>query len=222
LAYNTAGLNWSMWAYKSTNALNPTNWGFYGPTYWATTPNVSTDSSSTIAADWEQWTTANAFALNTDLGLSGNENSASVSTGTWFNVVNSNSGSCVDAQGWGTSNGTVVQQWACGSQQANQEWEFESAGNGAYAVYNENAPSEAWNVTNNGTGDGSPMQLWTYGGGSNEQWMPVSLGNGLYKFVGVGSGRCLDVPGASTSNGVQLDIYDCNGTGAQSFSLNPE
>jgi endoglucanase len=222
-AYNGAGLSWTMWAYKSTNALNPSNWGYYGPTYWADTPNVSTDSESTIAADWEQWTTANAFAQNPDLGLSGNENGdASISTSSWFNVVNSNSGACVDAAGWGTGNGTVVQQWACGSQQYNQEWQFTSVGNGVYAVYNRNAPDEAWNVVNNGTGDGSLMQLWTYGGGANEQWMPVSLGNGLYKFVGVGSGRCLDVPGASTANGVQLDIYDCNGTAAQSFALNAQ
>jgi hypothetical protein len=52
--------------------------------------------------------------------------------------------------------------------------------------------------------------------------MPVSLGNGYYKFVGVGSGRCLNVPGASTTNGVQLQIYDCNGTEAQSFLLNAQ
>jgi hypothetical protein len=33
------------------------------------------------------------------------------------------------------------------------------------------------------------------------------------------SGRCLDTPSASTANGVQLQIYDCNGTGAQAFKL---
>jgi hypothetical protein len=66
------------------------------------------------------------------------------------------------------------------------------------------------------------MQTWTYGGGSNEQWMPVSLGNGYYKFVGAGSKLCLDTPGASTANGVQLDIYACNGTAAQSFALNAQ
>lgn len=48
--------------------------------------------------------------------------------------------------------------------------------------------------------------------------MPVSLGGNL--FPGVGSHR--DVPGASTANGVQLQIYDCNGTTAQSFALNTE
>ena len=68
-AYNNAGLSWTMWSYKSTNTLNPSNWGWYAPTYWASTPNVSTDSAATIAADWEQWTTSNAFAQNTDIGL---------------------------------------------------------------------------------------------------------------------------------------------------------
>ena len=63
------------------------------------------------------------------------------------------------------------------------------------------------------------IQLWNYAGATNQQWMPVPLGNGLYKFVARNSGLCLDVPGASTSNGVQLQQYTCNGTGAQAWLL---
>jgi endoglucanase len=219
-AYNNGGLSWTMWAYKATDGLIPDSWGFYDPTFWATTPNISTDSAATIAADWQQWTTPATFALNTSLGLQGNaNNSTSISTTTWYNIVNQNSGSCVDATGEGTANGTTVQQWACGSQQFNQEWQFQSQGNGNYSIVNRNAPAEAWDVTNVGTADGSLIQLWSYGGGSNQQWTPVSLGNGYFKFVGVGSGRCLDTPAASTANGVQLQIYDCNGTSAQAFKL---
>jgi len=219
-AYNNAGLSWTMWAYKATDGLIPDSWGFYDPTFLATTPNISTDSAATIAADWQQWTTPATFALNTSLGLQGSaNNSASISTTTWYNIVNQNSGSCVDATGQGTANGTTVQQWACGSQQNNQEWQFQSQGNGNYSIVNRNAPSEVWDVTNMGTADGSLIQLWSYGGGSNQQWTPVSLGNGYFKLVGVGSGRCLDIPAASTANGVQLQIYDCNGTGAQAFKL---
>jgi endoglucanase len=221
--YNNGGVSWTMWAYKATDGLIPDSWGFYDPSFWATTPNISTDSAATIAADWQQWTTPATFALNTSLGLHGTSTtgggSTSISTGTWYNIVNQNSGSCVDATGSGTTNGTTVQQWACGTQQNNQEWEFQSVGNGNYEIVNRNAPSEAWDVTNVGTADGSLLQLWTYGGGSNQQWTPVSLGNGYYKFVGVGSGRCLDTPSASTANGVQLQIYDCNGTAAQAFKL---
>lgn len=220
-AYNAAGLSWTMWSYKATHGLNPDSWGFYDPSYWPTTPNISTDSESTILSDWAQWQTPTSFTLNTSLGISGNQNSASVSTSSWFNIVNQNSGSCVDDAGWGTVDGTIVQQWTCGSQQNNQEWQFQSEGNNIYAVANRNAPSQTWNVTNNGTANGSPIQTWTYGG-TNSQWMPVSLGNGYYKIVGVGSGRCLDVPAASTANGVQLQIYDCNGTAAQSFLLNAQ
>ena len=220
-AYNNAGLSWTMWAYKATDGLIPDNWGFYDPTFWATTPNISTDSAATIAADWQQWTTPATFAQNTSLGLHGTSTTTSgpISTTTWYNIVNQNSGSCVDATGQGTANGTTVQQWACGSQQNNQEWQFQSRGNGNYSVVNRNASSEVWDVANVGTANGSLMQLWTYGGGSNQQWTPVSLGNGYYKLVGVGSGRCLDVPSASTTNGVQLQIYDCNGTAAQAFKL---
>ena len=35
---------------------------------------------------------------------------------------------------------------------------------------------------------------------------------------GVGSGRCVDVPGFSTSNGTALDLWDCNGGGNQSWN----
>ena len=142
-----------------------------------------------------------------------------ISSTAWYNVVNQNSGSCVDAKGFGTTNGTVVQQWACGNQQSNQEWQFQPTDSGFFKVVSRGASAEAWDVTNVGTTNNSLIQLWQFGGGTNQQWQPVSLGNGLFKFVGRGSSRCLDVPAASTANGVQLQIFDCNGTGAQSWSL---
>jgi endoglucanase len=230
-AYNNGGVSWTMWAYKATSGLIPNSWGFYDPTFWAQTPNITTDSAATIAADWEQWTTSGTFALNTSLGIKGTQNtgssggggssggSSTVSTGVWYNIVNTNSGLCLDATGRSGANGTSVQQWTCGAQQANQEWEFQSQGNDHYSVVNRNAPSEVIDVTNAGTADGTLLQLWSYGGGTNQQWTPASLGNGTFKLVGVGSGRCLDVPAASTANGVQLQIYDCNGTNAQSYKL---
>jgi hypothetical protein len=115
-----------------------------------------------------------------------------------------------------------VQQWACGAQQFNQEWQLQAQGNDHYSIVNRNAPGEALDVTDRGTANGSLIQLWSYGGGANQQWMPVAVGNGQYKLVGVGSGRCLDVPAASAANGVRLQIYDCNGTAAQAFRLSPQ
>ncbi len=38
------------------------------------------------------------------------------------------------------------------------------------------------------------------------------------RILGVGAGRCLDVPNSSTANGVQVQIFDCNQTQAQQWS----
>ena len=146
-----------------------------------------------------------------------------LTTGTPFNIVNENSGLCIGASGQGTANGTVLQMNTCAngtySTQLSQEWIFTAAASGYYEVADANAPAEAWNVVNVGTTNGSLMQIWSYGAASNEEFEPVSLGSGYYKFVGQGSGLCLDVPGNSTASGLQLDIYTCNGTTAQAFKL---
>ncbi len=223
--YNNAGLSWTMWAYKATHGLNPDSWGFYDPRYWPATPNISSDSAATIQSDWQQWITANAFSQNTSLGISGGgANGGGLSTSAWYNVINQNSGQCVDAAGWGTSNGTLVQQYTCGSQQYNQEWQFTATGNGYYSVANRNAPSLVWDITGgaSATNWGTKIQLWSYGGGTNQQWMPVSMGGGYYKFVALSDGECIDTPGSSTTPGTQLQEWGCNGTAAQSFRLSQQ
>jgi hypothetical protein len=149
--------------------------------------------------------------------------SSAIDPTRWYNVVNQTSGKCVDDNAWGTTNGSTVIQWPCGSQQYNQEWQFRPTDSGYYNVLVRQAPALGWDVTGGAgaTANGAKVQLWSIGGsgGTNQQWMPVFLGNGYYKFVARNSGRCLDVPGSSTANGVQLQQWDCNGTGAQSFSL---
>jgi endoglucanase len=226
-AYNNGGLSWTMWAHKATHGLNPDSWGFYDPTFWPATPNISSDSAATIQSDWKQWTTTNAFALNTSLGISGGVNGGGggngISTSSWYNIVNQNSSQCADAAGWGTANGTALQQYTCGSQQHNQEWQFTPTSNGYYTVTNRNAPL-VWDVTGGqgATGTGVKIQLWSSGSGTNQQWMPVPLGNGYYKFVVRNSGLCLDTPGASTTPGTQLQQWTCNGSTAQAFQLSEQ
>lgn len=145
--------------------------------------------------------------------------SAGISPAAWYSVINTNSQSCIDAAGWGASNGTHVQQWICGQQQWNQEWQFQPTDSGYYSFRNRNASGEVIDVNGRGILDGSSEQLWSFWGGGNQQWMPVADSSGLYKFIGRESGRCLDVPGASKNNGMQLQIYACNNTNAQSFLL---
>jgi endoglucanase len=67
--YNNDGISWTMWAYKATQGLVPNGWGWYDPTYWPTTPNISSDSASTISSDWQQWKTTTSFGKNSSVGL---------------------------------------------------------------------------------------------------------------------------------------------------------
>ncbi len=146
-----------------------------------------------------------------------------LTTGTPFNIVNENSGLCIGASGQGTANGTVLQMYTCAngtySSQLSQQWIFTAESSGFYEVSDANATTESWNVVSKGTASGSLMQIWAFAGATNEEFQPVSLGNGYYEFVSQGSGLCLDVPGNSTANSVQLQIYTCNGTTAQAFKL---
>ncbi|WP_370971161.1 RICIN domain-containing protein [Amycolatopsis sp. cg9] len=145
---------------------------------------------------------------------------AAITPDGWYTVAAANSGKCVDARAAGTADGTVVQQYTC-NQSSSQQWQFQSTGDGYFRVNARTNPAAAWDVTGVSTADGGLVQLWSYSNGANQQWQAVDEGNGRYHFVSRNSGKCLDVPGASTADSVQLQQYACNGTGAQSFMLTP-
>jgi hypothetical protein len=201
----------------------------------ATGTNLSGSVNIPATGGWQTWATVTAdvalpagqqtLTLNEDNG-GWNVNyltfASAISTSAWYEVVDNGSGACVDDTNSGTANGTAVQQWACGGS-LNQQWQFVAAGNGYYEVLNRNAASEneAWDVTGgpSATAPGTPLQTWSYGGGTNQQWQPVATGNGAYTLVARNSGLCLDPPNASTANGVQLRVDTCDGGAAQSFHL---
>jgi hypothetical protein len=64
------------------------------------------------------------------------------------------------------------------------------------------------------------MQLWTYGGGLNEQFERVLLSTGYYEFIDHNSGLCVNVPGGAATNNLQLQISTCNSSTSESFKLN--
>ena len=98
-------------------------------------------------------------------------------------------------------------------------WQFRSTSNGYYRVVSRHATSLVWDVDGGAgaTGDGARVHLWSYVGGTNQQWQPVALGGGLYRFVARHSGKCLDVRDVSTSDGAQIQQWACTGGVAQSF-----
>ena len=45
-----------------------------------------------------------------------------------------------------------------------------------------------------------------------------ATGGGTSTIVGTGSGRCVDVPGASQTQGTQVQLWDCNGGSNQQWT----
>jgi hypothetical protein len=183
-------------------------------------------------ATWLAKLSANGMAVGPvgsshSAGSSTVASSSGIVTTAWYDIVNTNSALCVDASSSGFSNGAVLQQYTCGNAaEANHEWQFQPTDSGYYQVVNRNALNVTgnqlvWDVTGgpSATANQASVSLWIYTGGTNQQWMPVLLGNGAYKFVARSSSKCLDVPEASSAVLIALQQYDCNGTGAQSYSL---
>lgn len=163
---------------------------------------------------------AGSMATFTWPGSGGTPPSGGIDSSKWYEVINQNSGKCLDAANRGTADGTALQQWACGAT-TNQEWRFRPTGDGYYQVVNRNAPGLAWDVSGGAgaTADGTTVQLWSYVGGSNQQWQAVDRGNGYYSFVARNSGKCLDVRDQSTADGGLLQQWSCTSGPAQSFRL---
>jgi glucosylceramidase len=162
------------------------------------------------------------FTWTPGAGTGGTGGTGGISPGTWYQVVNANSGKCVDATNGGTANGTTLQQWTCASGSTNQEWQFQPTDSGYDKIVTRNAPTLGWDVTGGAgaTGNGVPIQLWTYGGGTNQQWLPVQHADGSYSFSPRSStGECLDVTGVSTADGAPLQQWSCTGAANQSFTL---
>lgn len=159
------------------------------------------------------WTPSNGGTTDPPAG--------SIDPGAWYQVRNTNSGACLDAADWGTADGTALQQWACGTG-ANQSWQFNPTADGTYQVVNRHN-TKVWDVDGGpgATADGTKVHLWSYNGTTNQQWRAEPSGtSGRYRFVARHSGKCLAVNGSSTADGAKLSQQACNGSPAQTFSLN--
>jgi len=114
---------------------------------------------------------------------------------------------CVDDTGDATTNDNPIQIYSCLGDAA-QDWTIEPDGtiqiNGkCLATYD------------NGTNEGATIVLYTCVGDTNAQWTEQSDGT----LVNTRSDTCLFDPGASTTNGTQLQIWSCNGLISESWAL---
>jgi hypothetical protein len=129
-------------------------------------------------------------------------------------IVNRNSGKCVDVDSGSAADGAQTIQWTCHGG-ANQQWELQDAGGGYHRIVSQ-ASGKCLDVDARSTADGAGIIQWTCGTGANQQWQLRDTGSGHVQLVARHSGKCLDVSGASTADGARLQQSTCStGTGQQ-------
>jgi hypothetical protein len=117
-------------------------------------------------------------------------------------------GLCLDVRGGIAADGQPVQLYTCNHSAAQQ------------AGYSSDGTVRLLGrcLTAAGTGNGSPVTISTCAGTGGQSWARQSNG----ALTNIASGRCLDVPNGNTTPGaVQLQLYDCNGSAAQSWRPPP-
>ena len=113
-------------------------------------------------------------------------------------------------------NSAVVQE-PCDPNSTMQGWKFEQVSGTTYGFLNQASGACLFAFT--GAQNGAPMGLNACRTVSNEQYdTHVTLPNVTVLESRIGfhdTGFCVDVPGASSAPGLQMQLFGCNGTLAQ-------
>ncbi|MGW5420926.1 ricin-type beta-trefoil lectin domain protein [Streptomyces sp. NPDC003943] len=114
---------------------------------------------------------------------------------------------CVDAPNNNSGNGMHPQLWGCNGSDAQK---LSVNANGTLTQQ-----GQCVAVSGNQTTSQSAVLFWQCLGEGGQQWQPRADGS-IYNPQ---SGRCLDVPWANRNWGTVFQLFDCNGTPAQQWSV---
>ncbi len=146
------------------------------------------------------------------------------SAGAWYRLTPRHAtGMALDVNGGSQSNGANVQiwTWLAGT---NQEWQFQATDSGYYRIVPRSDPAECLDISGGqgATANGTPVQQWAYNGagGTNQQWRLDATDSGYYRLTPRNASvESLDVNGASSTNGTQVQIWQYVGGSNQQWML---
>ncbi|KAA2266619.1 hypothetical protein F0L68_02465 [Solihabitans fulvus] len=129
--------------------------------------------------------------------------------GGYHQLAVANNGLCLDVYGASSAAGAAINQWTCGAQ-ANQQFQFVPSSGGYGELRAQNSGQDVV-VAGNSTAQGTPdiVQEPPNATATAGLWQPVQQSDGSYEFRNQNSGLCLDVYGAGSNLGQQLDQWPC-------------
>ncbi len=126
----------------------------------------------------------------------------------YHRLVISSDALCLDVLGNTTASGAAIDQWTCNGQ-SNQQFQFVPVSGGYGELQAQNSGDDVA-VAGNSTAQGTPDVVQEpVSGASGSLWKPAQQSDGSWQFQNSGSGLCLDVYGAGSNTGQQLDQWPC-------------
>ncbi|MGL1886998.1 MAG: RICIN domain-containing protein [Reichenbachiella sp.] len=149
--------------------------------------------------------------------------SFAVESGKKYTIKSVLSNKCIDVEGASTAWGANVQQYNCNGSSA-QMWDIDLfSTTEVFEVKNENSGRIIGALSaESGT---NVMQIYTWSENYGARlWSFVSHGDDVYTIENEGTGNpsqrtCLDVSGANTQSGANIQIWGCNDSDAQKFII---
>lgn len=151
---------------------------------------------------------------------------AGLTNGGTYTITAAHSGKLVDVArdrrgNPGGSDGTNVEQRGA-LNDGTQQWVFKQVNEYYWSIHPAHATTKALDVYNFGETDGTNINIWDYWGGMAQNWRFIDLGNGYFQAVARHSSKCMNVAGASTADGANVEQQTCDGAAAsQQFLFTP-
>jgi O-glycosyl hydrolase len=119
---------------------------------------------------------------------------------------------CLDSYGNTANAGAVIDQWACNGG-SNQDFQFVPTSGGYGELQVESSGQDVTAIaegSSSASAQGVPdIVQEPVNGSSAAQWLPEQQSDGSWQFKNQNSGLCLDVYGATSNQGQQLDQWPC-------------
>ena len=167
------------------------------------------------------WTLYNSGSniWEAQVGAGGGSTGGGYPTG-YHTLTIGNNGLCLDNSGATSTAGAIIDQWACGGQ-TNQQFQFVPTSGGYGELQVENSGQDV-TIAGSSTAQGTPDVVQEpVNGNAASQWLPQQQSDGSWQFKNQNSGLCLDVYGANSTQGQQLDQWPCKNAAGTNQDFTP-
>jgi hypothetical protein len=201
-----------VWAFTNANPNNNTddntfsgNWYNGGATQVATGSPHNNVLSNNVQVSGTNWPSGAQQVIN-QAGLATSSGGGFPSG--YHRLVIGSDGLCLDVFGNTTASGAAIDQWTCNGQ-SNQQFQFVPVSGGYGELQAQNSGDDVA-VSGSSTTAGTPdIVQQPASGAAGSLWLPAQQSDGSWAFKNQNSGLCLDVFGAGSNLGQQLDQWAC-------------